>query len=42
MDDFLSIGFVNSFSPRYANDPVYSDDDMEAGASDVLREEKRR
>ncbi|KAG2202553.1 hypothetical protein INT47_012547 [Mucor saturninus] len=26
---------------RYANDPVYSDDDMEAGASDVLREEKR-
>lgn len=27
---------------RYANDPVYSDDDMEANASDVLREEKRR
>jgi len=27
---------------RYANDPVYSDDDMEADARDVLREEKRR
>ncbi|KAL7315473.1 hypothetical protein PS15m_004688 [Mucor circinelloides] len=26
---------------RYANDPVYSDDDMEADARDVLREEKR-
>lgn len=33
---------LTPFSPRYANDPVYSDDDMEAGASDVLREEKRR
>ncbi|KAG2233628.1 hypothetical protein INT48_001881 [Thamnidium elegans] len=27
---------------RYANDPVYSDDDMEADARDVLLEEKRR
>ncbi|KAI8327440.1 SPT2 chromatin protein-domain-containing protein [Choanephora cucurbitarum] len=26
---------------RYANEPVWSDDDMEANASDVLREEKR-
>ncbi|KAI8880832.1 SPT2-domain-containing protein [Backusella circina FSU 941] len=26
---------------RYANEPVYSDEDMEANASDVLREEKR-
>ncbi|KAI8088436.1 SPT2 chromatin protein-domain-containing protein [Thamnidium elegans] len=26
---------------RYANDPVYSDDDMEADARDVLLEEKR-
>jgi hypothetical protein len=27
---------------RYANEPAFSDDDMEANASDVLREEKRR
>ncbi|CEG65292.1 hypothetical protein RMATCC62417_02098 [Rhizopus microsporus] len=26
---------------RYANEPVFSDDDMEANASEVLREEKR-
>lgn len=30
------------FYNRYAHEPVYSDDDMEADASDVLREEKRR
>ncbi|KAG1140456.1 hypothetical protein G6F37_009067 [Rhizopus arrhizus] len=26
---------------KYANEPIYSDDDMEANASEVLREEKR-
>jgi hypothetical protein len=30
------------FFYRYANEPIYSDDDMEANASEVLREEKRR
>lgn len=37
---FMLIFFSILF--RYANDPVYSDDDMEADARDVLREEKRR
>jgi hypothetical protein len=36
------IVFFFSYNDRYANDPVYSDDDMEANASEVLREEKRR
>lgn len=30
------------FNRRYSNEPIYSDDDMEANAGDVLREEKRR